>query len=109
MVTRSPVGELLQPWKSIDGMAGSSKARALCQEIWPEVTAFGDAYQMWPRLGSVDDIRLSYLSQQLKDWFPSQMDSWGIWDNYWSIGISDIKKPQQTKKFPPEQRISKDL
>lgn len=44
MVTRSPVGEWLQPWKSIDGIVGSSKAQALCQEIWPEVTAFGDAY-----------------------------------------------------------------
>ena len=73
MVTRSPVGELLQPWKSIDGMAGSSKARALCQEMWPEVTAFGDVYQTWPWSGSVDDIRLSYLSQQLEIWSPSQM------------------------------------
>ena len=90
MVMRSPEGELLQPWKSTDGMAGSSKARAPYQEMWPEVTAFDDAYETWPQSGSVDDIRLSYLSQQLKDWFPSQMDYWGIWDNYWTIGISGI-------------------
>ena len=73
MVTRSLVGELLQHWKSIDGMAGSSKARALCQEIWPEVTAFDDASQTWPQPGSVDDIKLSHLSQQLEIWSPSQM------------------------------------
>ena len=90
MVTRSPVGELLQPCKSIDGMARSSKARVLCQEIWPEVAAFDDASQTWPWSGSVDDIRLSYLSQQLKDWFSLQMDYWSIWDNYWTVGISGI-------------------
>ena len=59
MVTRSPVGELLQLCKSIDGMARSSEAQALCQEMWPEVTAFGDVYQNWPWSGPVDVVPIT--------------------------------------------------
>lgn len=62
IVKRSLIDELLLHWKCIDGMA-----QALCQEIWAEVTAFGDMYQTEPQPASFDDIKLSYLCQQLAD------------------------------------------